>query len=302
MVDASGANDTMLLPSKLGVFPVWSGDGKKLAYGVADATGYMAHTAIVHTIGGADVTITSTADLGPSRLWLDADGSVLFAEAAGGKALLAAPTAHSGSFTTLVPDLQLTAFTADLSPPTFDAAPTGDFVAAVEATSQSIAVVPAGGGTAVTLPIKSVYTPFYEPVGTHARLLAFVDGVLPESGIPGTLALFAKDGSGAAVALPGAVLPAETLGQELHGRVIGWQTAEVENAPFTWGWLGHSAVWAADGMTQAFDLVAASDDGATIGLIAPGAIVWTVRGSATPTRVFFGRPGQSGGLWWSPIP
>ncbi len=302
VVDASGANDTMLLPSGLGVFPVWSHDGKKLAYGVADASGLGVHTAVVHTFGGADVTLTSTADLSSSRLWLNADGSILFAEAAGGEALIAAPTGQAGSFTTLVPDLQLTAFTPDLSPRSFDVAPANDFVAAVEATSQSIAVVPAGGGAAVTPAIKSVYTPFYEPVGTHGQLLAFVDGALPESGIPGTVALFAKDGSGGPIALPGAVLPAETLGQEIHDRTIGWQTAQVENAPFTWGWLGHSAVWAAEGMTQAFDLVAASDDGATVGLIAPGAVVWTVRGSATPTRVFFGRPGQTGGLWWSPIP
>jgi hypothetical protein len=147
-----------------------------------------------------------------------------------------------------------------------------------------------------------MYVPFYEPVGTHARLLSFVDGAQAGSGIPGTLALFAKDGSGVGIALPGALLPAETLAQELHNRSIGWESTQAESAPFTWGWLGHSAVWAALNTQQSLDLVAASDDGATVGLIAPGTAVWTVRGSATPTRVFFARPGTNGGLWWSPIP
>jgi hypothetical protein len=175
-------------------------------------------------------------------------------------------------------------------------------VAAFLGTSRAVPVVPASGAAGNVLPVQSHLTPFYEPVGAHERLLVFVDGASWGTGIPGSVSLFPKDGSSAGVALPGKVLPAETLGQEIHDRAIGWQTAAVENAPFTWGWLGHSAVWTALTGQPAFDLVAASDDGATVGLIAPSATVWTVRGSATPTRVFFGRPGANGGLWWSPVP
>ena len=41
-------------------------------------------------------------------------------------------------------------------------------------------------------------------------------------------------------------------------------------------------------------MVAATDDGGTVGVIAPGAYVWAVRDGATPTRVFFTRPAQNG--------
>ena len=185
-------------------------------------------------------------------------------------ALLAAPAAASGSFTTLVANLGIVS-PLDLTPPSFDVAPASDEVAAFDATTHAVTVVPPGGGAGDTLPEQTSATPFYERTGPHEQLLVFVDGASAGTGIPGSVEIRAKDGSGAAISLPGAVLPAETVGQELHDRVIGWETADVEDAPFTWGWLGHTAVWAVEGTTQAFDLAAASDDGATVGLIAPEA-------------------------------
>ena len=40
-------------------------------------------------------------------------------------------------------------------------------------------------------------------------------------------------------------------------------------------------------MTPAIDLVAATDTGETIGIIAPGVNAWAIRDGAIPARVFF---------------
>lgn len=50
-----------------------------------------------------------------------------------------------------------------------------------------------------------------------------------------------------------------------------------------------------------FDVVAATDDASTIGVIAAGAELWAVRDTATPTRVFFTHTAHDG-VWMTPLP
>jgi hypothetical protein len=49
------------------------------------------------------------------------------------------------------------------------------------------------------------------------------------------------------------------------------------------------------------DVIAATDDVATVGVIAPDAEVWAVRDGVTPGRVFFTHT-ASDGVWMSALP
>jgi hypothetical protein len=52
---------------------------------------------------------------------------------------------------------------------------------------------------------------------------------------------------------------------------------------------------------QACDVIAATDDGVTVGVIASGVSRWSVHDGAKASRVFFGRAAQDG-VWMSPVP
>ena len=172
---------------------------------------------------------------------------------------------------------------------------------------RAVSVSPTAGGAATTLAVPVDDLPFYEPVATTPRLLAFTLTTASESGIPGSVVLFPTDGSGAATTLPGSVLPAFTQQELWHSQPpLGWAGADSGGGqvaePFSWGWLGSEVVYETDrGATGGFDLVAATDDVGTVGVIAPGALVWTVRDVGTPTRTFFTRTGENG-VWFSPVP
>ena len=83
------------------------------------------------------------------------------------------------------------------------------------------------------------------------------------------------------------------LGSQVnHARPFGWQGPDGGSRqiaePFTWGWLGSGIVYEArTSAVPGIDLVAATDNVATIGVIAAGAEVWAVRDGGTPGRVFF---------------
>ena len=88
---------------------------------------------------------------------------------------------------------------------------------------------------------------------------------------------------------------------------VGWQGGDSGSGqiaePFTWGWFGSEVLYETDRSTTepAFDVVAATDTGDTVGVIAPGAWVWAVRNTGLPTHAFFTRYEESG-IWSTTVP
>ena len=72
--------------------------------------------------------------------------------------------------------------------------------------------------------------------------------------------------------------------------------------PYPWGWLGSEIVYEARTLAAAgIDLVAATDDVATLGVIAGAAEVWSVRDAPKPERVFLTHAAHDG-VWVSRLP
>jgi hypothetical protein len=300
-VVASDGSGDALVTSSAATAPVFSPDGARVAYGTANASGHVA-TVTVHPLSGgaSDVQLTLNA----TRIWegltFSSDGGLVLMTSFDG-VLAAAATAKSGAFIEIATGLA----DATTQPPT-QLTPAHDY-AAVVVSGRKGTVAATASGAAQTLAAAVDDAPWYEPVAATPRLLAFTSAAPAESGVAGSLVFFATDGTGMATTLPGAVFPAFTLGQAWHLEPFGWQGADSGAGqvaePFTWGWLGSEIVYEtnrAQAATPAFDVVAATDDAGTVGVIAPGALVWAVRDGAKATRVFFTRYG--GTVWMSAVP
>ena len=118
----------------------------------------------------------------------------------------------------------------------------------------------------------------------------------------GSLALLAPNGGTGPIALPGTAIKGAGALLEDHRLSPQWSYPGGAVGPFTWGWLGDRVVYATQGAPSGSDLVLSTNDGATVGLVAPGTALWGVSDLASPTRIFFSRPGDGGGLWWSNVP
>jgi hypothetical protein len=306
VVNADGSADTVLTTSNL-FDPAFLPDGQSIAYDVAGASGTAIAGVTVRGLGagGSTAVVTAGATHPWNQLAVSPDGGLLLLTSSD-NALAVAPSAHNGAFADFATGLS----TLQGSPPPLTlcaVTPAHDLLAALLA-NRAASVLPTGGGAGHVLSVPVDDLPFYEPVATAPRLLAFTSTSVSQSGIAGSVALFATDGSGAATTLPGAVLPAFTLAQLWHSAPFGWTGVDSGSGqvaePFPWGWFGSEIVYETDrgqNGTTAFDVVAATDDAGTVGVIAPGAAVWSVRGAATPTRAYFPHP-SSDGVWWSPMP
>jgi hypothetical protein len=304
VVNADGSGEQTLSTGDL-TYPAFSPDGRFVAYGTVDAMALKVANVVVHDFGGgADVVLTASTTRTWSDLAFSPDGTLLLLMSQDG-ALAAAPPDHAGAFVELATNVVTTVPALQLTPLEVSAVASGSV--AVVLASRSLSVVPASGGAGNTVPVPVDDLPFYEPVASTPRLLAFTSTMKTESGIPGSVVLLATDGSGAPTTLPGQVLPALTNWQYDHSAPVAWQQAGsgAEQEPFTWGWLGSEIVYETDrGLLSdplAYDVVAATDTAGTIGVIAPGAYFWAVRDRGTPTGLFFARPSQNG-IWWSPLP
>jgi hypothetical protein len=169
---------------------------------------------------------------------------------------------------------------------------------AVNKTGRVAGVVAATGGATSTLSVPVDHQPMFEPVRDNPGLLVFTHPTKTQSYVPGTLALFPADGRGPARLLPGAARSAYTQNQAAH-EIWPWQQDLF--APFTWGWFGTAIVYEADYTADGFDVVAATDDLATLGAIARGVAVWSVRIGAVPSKIFFTRRTQPG-VWVTTLP
>ena len=302
VVNANGSGDTLITSSAAIVSPIFSPDGTRLAYGTSGTGGKLASITIHPLAGGADVVLTLTT----TRYWGDTflfsgDGGVITTTSID-HALAMAPTDHSGAFLEIAGPLAVDSmafFSCSFTP--------AHELAAMLLPTRKLSVMPTAGGTAHALSVPVDQPGFYEPVTSQPRLLAFTSPSKSQSGIYGSLTLYPADGTGPGFALPGQVLPAFTMAQLYHSPRPGWQGADSglgqTAETFTWGWLGSEVVYEADRDPNipALDVVASTDTGGTIGVIAPGAQVWAVRDGVTPTRVFFTRPTESG-VWWSMVP
>ena len=303
VVNADGSGDTTLSTHDL-TYPAFSPDGRFVAYGTADATGLQIGSVTVHPLGGgADVVATASAGHSWSALAFSPDGALLLLTSDDGAIAVAAPD-HAGAFAVLATDV---AADDALPKSPLDVGAVASGSLAVLLANRALSVLPISGGPGhdVSVPVDDL--PFYEPVAASPQLLAFTSTTTTQSGIPGSVVLLATDGSGTPATLPGAVLPAIINWQLDHSAPVAWQQAGDGSAqePFTWGWLGSEIVYETDrGLLSdplALDVVAATDDAGTVGVIAPGAYVWAVRASGTPAGLFFTRPSVNG-IWWSPLP
>jgi hypothetical protein len=303
VVNADGSGDATLSAVVL-TYPAFSPDGRFVAYGNADATGLHLASVTVHDFGGsADVVLTASPSHSWSTLAFSPDGKLLLLTSDDGAIAVAAPD-HAGALTVLAtnvaPDNAL-----QKSPLEVSAVASGSL--AVLLANRGLSVLPVSGGTGHTVSVPVDDLPFYEPVASSPRLLAFTSPTTTESGVPGSVVLLPTDGSGTPTTLPGQVLPAITNWQYDHSEPVSWQQAGggTTQEPFTWGWLGTEIVYEADrGVLSdplALDVVAATDSAGTIGVIAPGAYLWAVKDGATPAGLFFTRPSVNG-IWWSPLP
>jgi hypothetical protein len=302
VIGTDGTGDTAL-PGMAGSDPAFSPDSTRLAYTTLDASSHVA-SVTVHSFGGAaDLSITADTAHAWNALAWSPDGALLVMSSSDA-ALAVAPVAQGAAFTVVA-----TGLVGDLGLPFPPASVTmaHDYVSA-PVSGRVLSVVPTAGGAAHAASVPVDDLAFYEPVAAHPGLLAFTSTPVTQEGIPGSVVLLATDGSGSATSLPGAVLPAFTAAQALHLDSFGWvgtdsgsgQVAE----PYPWGWLGSEIVYETDRsqtVPGALDVVAATDDAGTVGVIAPGANEWTVRGGTTPTRMFFSRAAQDG-VWWSALP
>ena len=299
---ADGTGDA-LLSSKVATSVAFPPDGSAIAYGELDYSTGKVGSLTVHPFGGGADAVIATGGITGTSLAFSADGQRLFFGS--GSTLGAASSTQSGTLTVI--DAHASPPFGPLDPPQFAVSPDHAWAAVVE-TNRTISVVPTSGGAGQALALPGDYLPFYEPAAAEARLLVFTSPTPSESGVEGALAIFAGDGTGAGARLPGKALPAITQAQVTHAQPYGWtgpdggggQVAE----PFTYGWLGSVAVYETNrgqNGTTAQDVVAATDDGGTVGVIAAGAGVWAVRDGAAATRLFFTRPGQQG-VWTVPVP
>ena len=301
VVKSDGTGDQVLTASNV-ADPVFSGDGQRVAFGVAASGSTKLGAVTVHDFGGAaDVTVTASTSRTWEALAFSPDGQALVLTSLE-NTLAAAPAAKAGAFVELSASVSQSQPSAP--PLALCAVAGGD--AAVLASSRAVTVGPIAGGGSHALAVPVDDLPFYEPVATSPRLLAFTSTSTSQSGIPGSVVVFPFDGSGAGAKLPGAVLPAFTLSQLWNSLPHGWQGPDSGAGqvaePFTWGWLGSEIVYETDRTNNGgLDVVAATDDLGTVGVIAPGARVWAVRDAATPTRTFFTRPAQNG-VWSSAVP
>jgi hypothetical protein len=284
--------------------PAFSPDSQHVAYTTLDASAHVAQVTVHSFAGAPDLSIPVTTAHFWSALTYSPDGTLLVMSSSDGT-LAVAPVAPGASFTVVATGL---AGALDLPFPPAAITNAHDYVAA-PVSSRVLTVVPTAGGAAHSASVPVDEVAFYEPVASRPGLLAFTSTSVTQEGIPGSVALVATDGTGTATMLPGSVLPAFTAAQAVHLDAFGWVGTDSGGGqvsePWPWGWLGSEIVYETDRsqvVPGALDVVAATDDGAgTIGVIAPGANEWTVRGGTTPTRVFFSRASENG-VWWSPLP
>ena len=174
---------------------------------------------------------------------------------------------------------------------------------------RSVRVTATSGLSSQILSLPVDDPPFFEPVVTNPGLLVFTHPTGTQTGVLGKVALYPTSGSGAPVVLPGDVLPAFVSTQIGHLPISGWQGQDrglgQVAQPFTWGWFGSEIVYEARTVAMAgLDLVAATDDVATVGVIAGAAEVWAVRDAPKPKRVFFTHAAHAAhdGVWTSRLP
>jgi WD40-like Beta Propeller Repeat len=298
---ASDGTESATIATGAVSYPVFSPDGKTIAWGTASAF-------TVRTVSSAaTATLTVPAGHTWSEATYSADGALLLIGSLDSE-LAAAPVASDGSFTILATDM----VSQDVEIPPFPIAltPAHDEIA-VTVPSRQVSVRKTTGGTAQTLSVPVDDPPFFEGVPSTPELLAFTSTNVTEDGIPGSIVLFPTNGSGSGIVLPGTVLPAITESQvwhELSGYgFVGWQGGDSGSGqiaePFTWGWFGSEVLYETDRSTTepAFDVVAATDTGGIVGVIAPGAWVWAVRNIGLPTHAFFTRYSENG-IWSTTVP
>jgi hypothetical protein len=298
VIRSDGTGDTVIAASGAEQ-PQFSPDGQRLVYATVAASGWLA-TAVVHSFsGGADVILTPSA----TRSW--------------SSALAFSPDAHLVVFTSQDATLGVAPITGGavvevthtldaavgVAPYGFDL--THSRIAVLES-GRVVAVAPTAGGPAQALSVPVDQPPFYEPEATNAGLLVFTCPTPTQSGVFGSVDLYPASGAGAPTTLPGTVLPAFVMSQLDHQQPFGWTGADGGSGqvaePFTWGWFGSEIVYEARTFAVAgIDVVAATDDVATVGVIAPAAEVWGVRDGGVPTRVFFTHVAHDG-VWMSPLP
>jgi hypothetical protein len=294
-IKSDGSNDVELAPTTSGQWFTVSPASDRVAISTPGANGWLGKVTFASLTGGASIVMDAPAGrTWSSVVYWSRDGGLAIVSGASG-AIAAAPVRAGASFVELTTGVD----NQFLSPPTVPwvVSPANDRVA-VNKTGRVAAVVGAAGGATNTLSVPVDHQPMFEGVRDNPGLLVFTHPTKTQSYVPGTLALFPADGRGPARLLPGAARSAYTQNQAAH-EIWPWQQDLF--APFTWGWFGSAILYEADYTADGFDLVAATDDLATLGAIARGVAVWSVRTGAVPSKIVFTRRTQPG-VWVTRLP
>jgi hypothetical protein len=121
--------------------------------------------------------------------------------------------------------------------------------------------------------------------------------------------LYAENGVGAPITLPGVVDPEGAASNFGFNIPNTWDEPNPDTyggpvEPFTFRWTGRELIYSpsrVSGSVAMLDVCAATDDGATAGVIAAGAQVWTVGSATNFSRLFFDRA-IGDGVWMVAVP
>ncbi len=294
---ATGTNT--LVASTIG-WMLLSPDARFLAYTRRGASGWLGQVILHPLAGGNDVTLTAPMGTNwSSGLEFSDDGSLVVIQ---GQGKVAVAPVTGGAFTELTTTHSSRGSSTDPGSWVFSS---GDQRIAINEDNRQVTVYPTTGGAGNTLMHPVDHEGHWEAVSSNPGLLVFTSPNRTQSGIYGSVVLYPNDGSGAGRVLPGNAMPAPILSQVYHRWPIPWTKSghTGANGPYTWGWIGSAIVYQAyTRNVVGFDLVAATDDLATVGVVAAGIKVWAVWSYASrPARVFFAKSGMNG-VWFSEFP
>jgi hypothetical protein len=282
LVNSDGGGRADIAGDFYGDSVVFSPDGTLLAYdSLNPGTTYI--DIKVHRLGGgADLQFQSVVGTGGGcghwgKIFFSPDGAYLFADND-----LACAVTYSNMTWGAIADGRFRDHFSNNEDYSYAFSNSGNYLAFSQPSGISVLDLPTA--TTIRPSANAIDFPLYEAGNAH-RLLIHDETARAQE-------LVAEDGSGTPIALPG-VPTGRTLGDS--------------------AWVGPRVVYGADphydgsGTWTSNDLRAASDDGATLGLLATFQVSWAIAPTPTASRIFVVRnPADAGaaaaGLWLLTLP